>query len=108
MLRRTSFTTCPLILLLLDRVNIFSIERCKLELNLYEWYRSAQSWFLRYFRLLKINNNDLEFSRPKPIPPEWWSISSHFRHQSGKTAAAKRPKEKSSEEMVPTKVSIAQ
>jgi len=45
----------------------------------------------------------IEFSRPKPIPDEWWQISRHFRHQSGKVAAAKRPKEPSNEAVVVAK-----
>ena len=40
----------------------------------------------------------LEYSRPRPIPTEWWSIAENFKHQAGKTAAAKRPCEKSGDE----------
>ena len=46
-----------------------------------------------------INTHDiLEYSRPRPIPTEWWSITDNFKHQAGKTAAAKRPCEKSSDD----------
>ena len=52
----------------------------------------------------------IEFARPRPIPAEWWQIARHFRHQTGKVAAAKRPKEPDSHEeeaeMVPKSARI--